>query len=86
MTNGIKKVLEIPQKELRKPKERQTDEVLTFISTFNSNNLPVYKSIKNSAEVLQGNNVPGFEGIKLINSKQQPPNLKKLPTKGEFTN
>ena len=40
----------------------------------------------NSAEVLKSNNVPGFESIKLINSKRQPPNPKKLLTKVEFSN
>ena len=68
ITNGIKKALEIPQNELRKSKEKQTGEVSPFISTFNLNNLPVYNTIKNSVEVLQRNNVPGFESIKLINS------------------
>ena len=67
ITNGIKKSLEIPQKELRKSKEKQTDEVLPFISTFNLNIPAVYSTIKNSVEVLKGNNVSGFERIKLIN-------------------
>ena len=40
----------------------------------------------NSVEVLKKNNVPGFESIKLTNSKQQPPNFKKLLTKAEFSN
>ena len=48
ITNGIKKALEISRKELRKPKEKQTDEVLLFISTFDPNNPPVYNAIKNS--------------------------------------
>ena len=74
--NGIKKALKIPQNELEKSKNKQTGEVLPFISTFNPNNLPVYNAIKNSVEVLQRKNVPGFESIKLINSKRQPPNLR----------
>ena len=41
-TSGIKKTLEIPQNELRKPKEKQADEVSLFISSFNPNNSPVY--------------------------------------------
>ena len=81
---GIKKALQIPQNELRKPK--QTDEVLPFISTFNSNNPPVCNAIKNSVEVLKRNNVQGFESIKLINSKRQTLNLKKLLAKAEFSN
>ena len=62
------------------------DEVLPFISTFNPNNPPVCNAIKNSVEVRKRNNVPGFESIKLINSKQRPPNLEKLLTKVEFSN
>ena len=86
ITNGIKKSLEIPQNELRKLKEKQTDEVLPFISTCNPNNPLAYNAIKNSVEVLQRNNVPGLESIKLINRKRQTPNLKKLLTKAEFSN
>ena len=88
ITNGIKKALEIPQDELTKLKEKQIYETLSFISTFNSNiyNPPVHNAIKNSVEVLTINNISGFESIKLINSKRQPPNLKELLTKKEFNN
>ena len=72
--------------ELRKQKQKQTVEVLRFISAFNQNNPLVYKTINNSVEVLKRNNVPGFESIKLINSTRQPPNLEKLLTKAEFSN
>ena len=67
-TNGIKKTLEIPQNELRKPKEKQADEVSLFISSFNPNNSPVYIWLKNFVEVLKRNNVPGFESINFINN------------------
>ena len=50
-------------------------------------NIKIEKSFKkNSVKVLSRNNVPGFESIKLINSKRQPPNLKKLLNKTEFGN
>ena len=48
ITNGIKKALEIPQNELKKPNKKQTDKVKPFISTFNPNNPPAYNAIKNS--------------------------------------
>ena len=80
--NVIKKALEILQNELRKPNKKQADEVLLLICIFNANNLPVYNTIKNSAEVLKRNNVLGFERIKLISSKPQPQDL----TKAEFSN
>ena len=83
--NCIKEVLEVHQNRLRKPKEKQKDDFLPFISVFSPNNAPVYNSIKNSVEVLKRNNVPGFENIELIKSKQQLLNLKKLLTKAEFT-
>ena len=35
-------------------------------------------------EILKINNIPGFGSIKLINSKKQPLDLKKLLTKAEF--
>ena len=82
ITNGIKKALEIPQNEIKKPKEKQTDEFLPFISTFNPNNLPLYNAIQNSVKVIKRNSVPEFKSIKHINSnQQQPPNLKKLLAK-----
>ena len=55
-----------------------------FISKVNPNNPTVYNPIKNFVEVLKRNNVPGFESIKIINSKRQQPNLKKLLSKAEF--
>ena len=85
ITNGIKKALEIPQNKLRKAKEKQRNEILPLISTFNPNNPPVYNTIKNSVKILKRNNVQVFESIKFINSKRQPPNLKKLLTKSEFS-
>ena len=84
--NGIKKALEIPQSGLRKPKEQQTDEVVPYISTFSSNNPPIYNTIKNPVEVRKRNNAPVFESIELISSKQQPSNLKKPLTRAEFSN
>ena len=41
----LKKTSNIPQHKLRKPKEKQTHEVLPFISTFNPNNPPVYNAM-----------------------------------------
>ena len=77
--------MSIPQKDLRKAKEKKEDNVLPFISTFNPNNPAVFNTIKDSVEVLSRNKVPGFQNLNLINSKRQAPNLKKLLTKAEFT-
>ena len=53
IANGTKKSLEIPENELRKPKLKQTDDVLPFISTFNYCNQSVYNTINDSVEVLK---------------------------------
>ena len=70
---------------LRKPKEQQTGEVVPYISTFSSNNPPIYNTIKNPVEVRKRNNAPVFESMELISSKQQPSNLKKPLTRAEFS-
>ena len=57
-----------------------------FLYLIQITHLDITNIVKNSVEVLKRNNVPGFESIKLINSKQQPPNLKKLLIKVEFSN
>ena len=57
---------------------------MLFITTFNPNNPNIYSTIKSSINCLKNNNVRGFHNIKLIQSKRQSPNLKKLLTKAEF--
>ena len=42
------------------------------------NNPNIYSTIKSSVICLKNNNVSGFHKINLIQSKRQPPNLKKL--------
>ena len=55
---------------------------ITFITTFNPNNRNICSTIKSPLISLKNNN--GFYNIKLIQSKRQSPNLKKLLTKAEF--
>ena len=57
---------------------------MLFITAFNPNNPNIYGTIKSSVNCLKNNNVSGFHNIKLIQSKRQSPNLKKLLTKAEF--
>ena len=57
---------------------------ITFITTFNPNNRNICSTIKSSLISLKNNNVSGFYNIKLMQSKRQSPNLKKLLTKAEF--
>ena len=57
---------------------------MPFITTFNPNNPNIYSTIKSSVNCLKNNNVSGFHNIKLIQSKQQSPNLKNFLTKAKF--
>ena len=81
---GFQKALSIPQKDLQKPKKLSNENILPFITTFNPNNPNIYSTIKSSVNCLKNNNVSGFHNIKLIQSKRQSRNLKKLLTKAEF--
>ena len=54
------------------------------MTTFNPNNSNIYSTVKSSVNCLKNNSVSGFDNIKLIQSKRQPPNLKKLLTKAEY--
>ena len=71
-------------KRLRKPKESSNENILPFITTFNANNPNIYSTIKSSVNCMKHNNVSDFHDIKLIQSKRQSPDLKKLLTKADF--
>ena len=82
---GINKVLSIPVQELRTPKTISNDNSLPFITTYNANNPNVYEMIDKSVECLKRNKVDGFENLRVLKSKRQAPNLKKILTKAEFS-
>ena len=82
---GINKALSIPLQELRTPKTISNDNSLQFITTYNSNNPNVYEMIDKSVECLKRNKVDGFENLRVIKSKRQAPNLKKILIKAEFS-
>ena len=85
---GINKALNIPQDQLRQVATKAQDDILLlpFVSTHNPNNPQVINIIKSSVDYLQSNQVPGFsKELKVIQSRRQAPNLKKLLTKAEFT-
>ena len=82
---GINKALSIPLQELRTPKTISNDNSLPFIATYNPNKPNVYEMIDKSVEYLKRNKVDGFENLKVIKSKRQAPNLKRILTKAEFS-
>ena len=81
---GISKALSIPLRELCTPKTISNDNSLPFITTYNPNNPNVYEMIDKSVECLKRNKVDGFGNLRVIKSKRQAPNLKKILTKAEF--
>ena len=81
---GFQKALSIPQRNLRKPKKPSNENILLFITAFNPNNPNIYGTVKSSVNCLENNNVSGFHNIKLMKSKCQSANLKKILTKAEF--
>ena len=74
----------MPQKDLRKPKKLSNENILPLITTFNPNNPNIYSTITSSVNCLKNNSVSRFHNIKLIQTKRQPRNLKKLLTKPEY--
>ena len=82
---GINKTLSIHLRELRTPKIISNDNSLLFITTYNPSNPNVYEMIDKTVECLKRNKVDGFENLKVIKSKRQAPNLKRILTKAEFS-
>ena len=79
--HGVTKVKQMPQADLRRPKDRDDNEkILPFVTTFNPNNPSVYAIIKSTFESLQENEVDGMRDFKLIHSARQPANLKNIST------
>ena len=82
----IKKALSIPQEQLRQKSTKTSEHILPFISTHNPNNAQVFNIIKSSVDYLKASKAPGFnKELKVIKSRRQAPNLKKILTKAEFT-
>ena len=77
--------MSVPLQELRTPKTISNDNSLPFITTNNPNNSNFYEMIGKSVKCLKRNKVNGFENLRVVKSKQQAPDLKKILTKAEFS-
>ena len=89
ITIGTNKARALNQKELRTTQPRQTTEnILTFVTTFNSNNPSITSLLQTSLTILKSNPKmkSTLEGTKIIHSRRQPPNLKQLLVKSKLTN
>ena len=86
---GIKKVKSIPRDSLLSicTHTRNEEEVLPYVSTFNPNNTEMFGIFKNNMHILTNDQTmrETLSTSKIIKSKRQPPNLKRLITKAKFT-
>ena len=84
--NSMKRALQVPLNELRKPKEIRREEIIPFLSTGNPNNPNIFPIIRQTFENLQHSKTMSnvFSGKKLINSICQAPNLERLLCKSRF--
>ena len=85
---SINEVKKIPKQQLRQQKLRNEDNkrLLTFVSTYNPRNPDIFKVIKETPPLLNASPKmkKALEGIKLINSRRQPPNLERTLTRAKF--
>lgn len=73
-------LLIIPLQELRTLKTISNDNSPPFIKTYNPNNPHVYEMIHKSVQCLKRNKVDSFENLRIIKSKRQAPNFKRILT------
>ena len=66
---------------------KNEEEVLPYVSTFNPNNTEMFGIFKNNMHILTNDQTmrEALSTSKIIKSKRQPPNLKRLITKAKFT-
>ena len=89
ISEGIKKAKSIPRESLLSTctHTRNEEEVLPYVSTFNPNNTEMFGIFKNNMHILTNDQTmrEALSKSKIIKSKRQPPNLKRLITKAKFT-
>ena len=88
ISEGIKKAKSIPRDSLLSTcTHTSNEEVLPYVSTFNPNNTEMFGIFKNNMHILTNDQTmsEALSTSKIIKSKRQPPNLKRLITKAEFT-
>ena len=76
--------LSIQKKDLRNPKKPPNENIMPFITTLDPNNPHIYSTIRSSVNCFKNNNVTSFHNIKVIQSKRQSSNLKKILTNTEI--
>ena len=87
ISEGIKKAKSIPRNTLLSTQTQNKEEVLPYVSTFNPNNTEMFGILKSNMHILTNDQTmrEGLSESKIIKSKIQPQNLKRLITKAKFT-
>ena len=84
--SGIDRAMQLDQKTLRNVTEKTRESVITYVSTHNPKNPEIFNVINFNLPILledpKMNKV--LSNFKLIKSKRQPNNLKRLLTKAKF--
>lgn len=83
---GIKKAMNIPIADLRRPTQKDKENLLPFVSKFSPNDGDFFRVIKQNIKYLNGSGRMKrvMSDAKLIKSTRQPPNLKQLLTRSSF--
>lgn len=86
ISEGIRQATSIPRNLLLIPSEKKVEEVIPYVSTFNPNNTEMFGILRNSMHILTNDQTmrEALSNSKLIKSKRQPPNIKKILTKAKF--
>ena len=86
ISEGIKKAKSIPRNTLLSTQTQNKEEVLPYDSTFNPNNTEMFGILKSNMHILTNDQTirEALSESKIIKSKRQPPNLKRLITKAKY--
>ena len=85
--NGIHRAKLIPQEKLRETKTKNKDDTTAFVTTHNPNNPNLWPLVNTTIDVLKTNEKMNkvLNKTSIVNSKRQPPNLKRILTKAKFS-
>ena len=78
--------MEIPREDVLRVQEKNEENITLFISTYNPKNKEAFGILKNNMEILKNDETMRtvLNNTKVIKSKRQLPNLKRLLIKSEF--
>ena len=86
ISEGFKKETSIPRNILLTTREKKAEDILPYVSTYNPNNTEMFGILKGNIYILTNDQTmrEALSTSKIIKSKRQPPNLKKILTEAKF--